>query len=293
MERGETRRFEAWYEPLQVWLRVSAFPSEQGIGISFSDITAAVHARHQLQHQNEALEQRVRERTDALQRINEELASFSLAVAHDLRAPLAGIAGFVRAAAGRLGEAADAKVVHYLARAEANAARMEDLLAGLLSLSQVGRADLVREPVDLAAMAREAVEALRTAEPARRVLVRVHEDLRAHADLRLLRTLLDNLVGNAWKFSAHRDPARLEIGRGADGAFFVRDNGTGFDMAHAEGLFAPFRRLHDAGDFDGVGIGLASARRVVERHGGRIWAESAPDAGAVFHFTLAPLAPPG
>ena len=168
---------------------------------------------------------------------------------------------------------------------------MEDLLAGLLSLSQVGRAELVQQPVDVAAVAREAVEALRAAEPARRVVVRVQEDLHAHADLRLLRTLMDNLVGNAWKFSAHRDPALLEIGRDTDGAFFVRDNGTGFDMAHADALFTPFRRLHDAGEFAGLGIGLASARRVVERHGGRIWAESAPDAGAVFRFTLGPAQP--
>ncbi len=237
---------------------------------------------------NEALEQRVRERTEDLQRLNEELSAFTLAVAHDLRAPLAGVSGFVRAAAERLGDGVDPLVLHYLARAEAGAARMEDLLAGLMSLSQIGRDELVRQPVDLSAVAREVLEALRAAQPERRVVAHVHEGLRTHADRRLLRTLMENLVGNAWKFSAQRDPAQLEIGCGADGAFFVRDNGAGFDMAHAHALFAPFRRLHDPAEFPGVGIGLASTRRVVERHGGRIWAESAPGAGAVFRFTLAP-----
>lgn len=237
---------------------------------------------------NEALEQRVRERTEDLQRLNEELSAFTLAVAHDLRAPLAGVSGFVRAATERLGEGVDPQVLHYLARAGAGAARMEELLAGLLSLSQVGRDELMRQPVDLTAVAREVLEDLRASNPDRRVVARVHEGLRAHADRRLLRTLMENLVGNAWKFSAQRDPAQLEIGCEPDGAFFVRDDGAGFDMAHAHALFAPFHRLHDPCEFPGVGIGLASTRRVVERHGGRIWAESAPGAGSVFRFTLAP-----
>ncbi|HYE40763.1 MAG TPA: PAS domain-containing protein [Ramlibacter sp.] len=286
MERGEVRRFDAHYPPLQVWFRVSAFPAEQGIAISFTDVTAATQARRQLQRQNEELELRVRERTEALQRINGELAAFTLAVAHDLRAPLAGIRGFSRAAVERLDAVQDERVTHYLARVEANAGHMDDLLAGLLSLSRVGSAELACAPVDLSQLAREALEALHAAEPARRVVVRVQEGLRAHADPGLLRTLVENLVGNAWKFSAVRDPAHVEVGQEAPGVFFVRDDGPGFDMAHARDLFAPFRRLHDAPEFGGVGIGLASARRVVERHGGRIWAESAPGQGAVFRFTL-------
>lgn len=288
MERGEVRRFDAHYAPLQVWFRVSAFPSGQGIAISFADVTAATQARHLLQRQNEELELRVRERTEALQRINDELASFTLAVAHDLRAPLGGIRGFARAAVERLDPSHDTRLPHYLARVEANAQHMEDLLAGLLSLSRVGSAELARQPVDLSALAREALEALHAAEPLRRVVPRVQDGLRVRADPGLLRTLVENLVGNAWKFSAGREPAHIEVGQEATGAFFVRDDGAGFDMACAGDLFAPFRRLHDAQEFGGVGIGLASARRVVERHGGRIWAESAPGEGAVFRFTLEP-----
>ena len=137
----------AYYAPLEAWFRVSAFPSGQGIAISFTDVTAATNARRLLQRQNEELELRVRERTEALQRINEELATFTLAVAHDLRAPLAGIRGFARAAAERLGDVQDARVTHYLDRVDASAHRMEDLLAGLLSLSRVGSAELALQPV--------------------------------------------------------------------------------------------------------------------------------------------------
>ncbi|RYF14385.1 MAG: PAS domain S-box protein [Comamonadaceae bacterium] len=290
MDRGEVRRFDAYYAPLDTWFRVSAFPSGQGIAISFTDVTAATNARRLLQRQNEELERRVRERTEALRRINEELAAFSLAVAHDLRAPLAGIRGFTRAAAERLQPDGDAKVAHYLGRVDASAGRMEELLAGLLSLSRVGSAELVWQPVNLSALAREAAEALQAAHPARRVRVCVHDGLHARADLGLLRTLVDNLVGNAWKFSAGRDPAHIEVGQEPQGVYFVRDDGAGFDMTRAQELFAPFRRLHDVQEFSGVGIGLASARRVVERHGGRIWAESAPGEGAVFRFTLGPQA---
>lgn len=286
MEQREVRRFEAHYEPLGIWLRACAFPSEHGMGISFSDITAAVSTRQQLLDSNERLEQRVRERTEQLKRINEELSAFTLAVAHDLRAPLAGISGFTRALAERLAEHADDKIAHYLSRIQAGVARMDDLLEGLLALSRIGSAEIAAQLQDLSEIARDTVESLFAAAPQRQVLVDIHDGLQAHGDARLLRTLVENLVGNAWKFSATRQPARIEVGRDAQGAFFVRDNGAGFDMQHAQQLFTPFRRLHDAQEFSGLGLGLASARRVVERHGGRIWAESAPDAGAVFRFTL-------
>jgi PAS domain S-box-containing protein len=286
MERREVRRFDAHYPPLDMWIRASAFPSGQGIAISFTDITASVNASRDLQQQKEELERRVLERTEQLERINEELSAFTLAVAHDLRAPLGGISGFSRALAERLGPGMDDRSAHYLDRIQAGAERMDDLLAGLLALSRIGRAELDVHALDLSALARDALESLRAAQPHRQAVVEIEEGLHARGDPRLVRTLLENLLGNAWKFSAGRAPARIEVGRDAQGAIFVRDNGTGFDMQHAQSLFTPFRRLHDAGEFEGLGIGLASARRVVERHGGRIWAESAPGQGAVFRFTL-------
>jgi signal transduction histidine kinase len=137
-------------------------------------------------------------------------------------------------------------------------------------------------------MAREVAEALGTSDAARTAVVDVQDGLRTRGDSRLLRTLLENLLGNAWKFSAGRNPARITVGQEPDGTFFVRDNGAGFDIARADALFAPFTRLHDDRQFPGLGIGLASARRVVERHGGRIWAESEPGRGSTFFFTLMP-----
>jgi signal transduction histidine kinase len=163
---------------------------------------------------------------------------------------------------------------------------MEELIGGLLELSRIGQAGMERQPVDLTRMAREVGEALCASDTARVVAIEVQEGLRTQGDACLLHTLLDNLLGNAWKFSAGRNPARITIGQEADGTFFVRDNGAGFDMEQAGTLFAPFKRLHDGRQFPGLGIGLASARRVVERHGGRIWAESEPDRGSTFFFTL-------
>lgn len=292
MEHGEERRFEACYEPLGRWFRVSAFPSEDGIAISFSDVTAAVMARQHLERVNEELEQRVRERTEQLARINEELSAFTMAVAHDLRAPLAGVSGFSRAAAERLQDHPDPKVVHYLQRVQAGVERMDDLLTGVLELSRIGRAEIELRPQDLSGLVRDALESLRAAEPQRQVLAQVEDGLVALGDARLLRTLLENLVGNAWKFTACRTPARIAVGRAADGSFYVRDNGSGFDMERVQEIFLPFRRLHAEDECKGLGIGLASARRVVERHGGRIWATSDPVAGTEFRFTLGPAGTP-
>jgi PAS domain S-box-containing protein len=286
MEHGEPRRFDGYYEAQGMWFRASAFRSGEGIAVSFTDITAAVQAREAMQRMNQELELRVQERTAQLKRLNEELSAFTLAVAHDLRAPLAGIGGFVDVIADRLRALGDEKLGHYIARVQHGVGRMEDQLEALLELSRIGRTELQLRPVDLSALACDALEGLRAADPERQVEATVQEGLRVSGDPRLLRTLIDNLVGNAWKFSAARQRACIAVGRNADGTFFVRDNGAGFDMAHAADLFAPFRRLHTAREFPGVGVGLASARRVVERHGGSIRAESVPDQGTVFWFTL-------
>jgi PAS domain S-box-containing protein len=287
MATRTVRRVEAYYEPLQMWARASAFPSEQGIAISFTDITAAMEARQQLERVNAQLETRVRERTAELKRINDELASFTLAVAHDLRAPLAGVSGFSMALAERLAREPDEKVARYISRIQAGVSLMDHLIEGLLELSRIGRTEMQPRRVDLTAVAQDCVQALRLTAGGRMGAVEVQQGLYAHGDARLLRTVIENLLGNAWKFSAQRNPARISFGQESDGTFFVRDNGAGFDMDRVEALFAPFTRLHADEQYRGLGIGLASARRVIERHGGRIWAESSADRGTTFWFTLA------
>ena len=161
-----------------------------------------------------------------------------------------------------------------------------ELIDDLLKLSRVTRAELQVQPVDMSALAAEVMDALRRQTPERAVAVDIAPDLAAEGDAKLLRIALDNLLGNAWKFTGRRADARIEFGREDGAVFCVRDNGAGFDMAYADKLFGAFQRLHDAGEFPGTGIGLATAQRVIHKHGGRIWAESAPDAGATFRFTL-------
>ncbi|AEG91637.1 PAS domain-containing protein [Ramlibacter tataouinensis] len=230
----------------------------------------------------------------ALRNSNHELEAFSYSVSHDLRAPLGAIGGFSRAVAQKLSGHEDPKVQHYLARVQAGVERMEQLIEALLSLARVVREPMHWGPVDLGALAREVLEGLQLQEPERRVDAVVAEGLTAQGDARLLRIVLQNLVGNAWKFTAHADRACIEIGRLAQGdgdTFFVRDNGVGFDMAHAGKLFGPFQRLHTEAEFPGTGIGLATVQRVVLRHQGRVWVQSQPGLGTTFFFTL-PLLPP-
>ena len=239
---------------------------------------------------NAELEERVKERTAQLEVANKELEAFSYSIAHDLRAPLSSIDGFSKmleqAAGGDLPEPAR----HYLSRIRAGVRQMGELTDGLLSLANLSRAELLGETVDLAALARAAVAACRERSPHRVADVEIAPALPVRGDSRLLSQLMGNLVGNAWKFTAKKDRARIEIGSmpGADGCtvFFVRDNGAGFDMAHASRMFDAFQRMHSLAEFEGTGIGLAIVHRVVTRHGGRIWADAAPQQGATFFFTL-------
>ncbi len=218
----------------------------------------------------------------------DELEAFSYSVSHDLRAPLRAIEGFAASLADSYGGGLDELGRHYLARIRAGTRRMAELIDDLLRLSQVSRAQMDRLPVSMSDLARGIVEELRRGDPKRTVLVDLEPGLEASADAPLLRIALENLLGNAWKFSSQRSDARIWFGRktGARGVFFVRDNGAGFDMQHAAELFTPFHRLHGREEFEGTGIGLAIVRRIVERHEGRIWAEAAPGAGATFFFTL-------
>jgi signal transduction histidine kinase len=239
--------------------------------------------------ENEALSRCVRERTDELEEANRELEAFSYSVSHDLRAPLRSIDGFSRILLEEYSDALDPKGRDYLARLQKSAQRMAELIADLLSLSRVSRSELRRASVDLSRLARSIADDLQQADAGRGALFEIADGLAADADPRLVRVLLDNLLANAWKFTSRIPQARIEVGRAhndGETIYFVRDNGAGFELARASKLFAPFQRLHTDAEFPGTGIGLSIARRIVERHGGRLWAEAEPDRGATFFFTL-------
>jgi PAS domain S-box-containing protein len=226
----------------------------------------------------------------ALKLSNRELEAFSYSVAHDLRAPLRGINGFSRALLEDWGEKLDAEAKDYLERVCAGAERMGQLIDALLALSRVTRVQLQREAVSLTRLAEGVVRQLQASQPDRAVEFVNQEHVSAFGDPPLLRAVLENLLGNAWKFTRACPAPRIAFGaERTEGrlAYYVRDNGAGFDMAYAEKLFAPFQRLHSASEFAGTGIGLATVQRIVHRHGGRIWVESAVGQGATFHFTLA------
>jgi PAS domain S-box-containing protein len=226
---------------------------------------------------------------DAAEAANHELEAFSYSVAHDLRAPLRGINGYSVALVEDIGDKLDGEAKDYLQRIGAGATRMGQLIDALLGLSRVSRADLVREPVNVTEMASSVVAQLRMSDVARVVDFVVADGLRAQGDPLLLRALLENLLGNAWKFTSKLERARIEVGRTEyEGAlaYFVRDNGAGFDMEYAGKLFAPFQRLHKPTEFSGTGIGLATVQRIVWRHGGKVWAEGHVGRGATFHFTV-------
>lgn len=238
---------------------------------------------------NEQLEQRVLDRTAQLEAANRELESFAYSVSHDLRAPLRALDGFSQVLIEDYADKIDGQGQDYLQRIRAAAQRMGQLIDDILQLSRLTRGQLQRQAVDLTAMAADVAEELHKREPARTVETVLAPGLAAHGDPRLLRVVLDNLLGNAWKFTGRQAVARIELGalEGAGGpTFFVRDNGVGFDPQYAGKLFGAFQRLHSADEFPGTGIGLATVQRIVHRHGGKVWAESAVGQGATFFFTL-------
>ncbi len=229
-----------------------------------------------------------------LEAANKELEAFSYSVSHDLRAPLRGIDGFSQALLEDYADRLDETGKDYLQRVRTASQRMGQLIDDMLNLSRVTRSEMKIEHVDVSAMAAAVVAELQRGQPDRRVEVRIADGITASADPRLLRVVLDNLIGNAWKFTSRLPAARIEVEckqNGAELAYIIRDNGAGFDMKFAHKLFGAFQRLHAASDFTGTGIGLATVQRVINRHGGRIWAEAAVDQGATFHFTLAASSP--
>jgi PAS domain S-box-containing protein len=290
MAEEVTVQFEHQYSHLDLWLHVKAYPSEQGLAIVMRDVSEQRAAQSEILRLNAELEERVRQRTAQLEAANKELEAFSYSLAHDLRAPLSSIDGFSLVLEQTAGSGLSERNRHHLDRIRAGVRQMAELTDGLLSLANLSRATLRSEKVDLAELARASVAACRERAPERAVEVEIAPALPVTGDPRLLAQVIGNLVGNAWKFTALTEHARIEVGSTSDVegnvVIFVRDNGAGFDMAYASRMFEAFQRLHSSAEFDGTGIGLAIVHRVIARHGGRVWADAAPQRGASFYFTL-------
>jgi light-regulated signal transduction histidine kinase (bacteriophytochrome) len=255
------------------------------------ELEQAIAGRRQAEEEVKRLNMHLERRLIDLSEAYGELDAFSYSVSHDLRAPLRRVDGFSQALLERCAGAVDEQARGYLDSIRSNVERMSQLIEDLLKLSRLARAEAVREPVDLSALARSVAGELFGRDPGRRVEFDIAEGLAASADARMMRIALSNLLDNAWKFTSRNPGACIEFGRTErDGqvVYFVRDDGAGFDMERAARLFAPFQRLHSRDEFEGTGVGLATVKRIIQRHGGRIWAESVPGRGATFYFTLSP-----
>ena len=267
------------------------------LGREFDNMAATIqsHVRHleltqsEISALNAELESRVRRRTAELEASNKELEAFNYSVSHDLRAPLRAIDGFSQALLEDYGDKFDEEGRDHLDRVKAAANRMGELIDSLLTLSRLSRCEMEVQQVDLSAIAAEVVEALREGQPGRAVEIAIQPDVTGQCDPVLIRSVLENLLGNAWKFTGRTHGAHIEFGTAqADGenAYYVRDNGAGFDMAYSNKLFSAFQRLHGQAEFPGVGVGLATVSRIIVRHGGRVWANGSLGEGATFYFTL-------
>jgi light-regulated signal transduction histidine kinase (bacteriophytochrome) len=275
---------------------VNQIANHLGVALQHAELLAKLQAeiieRQQAQQRAQDLNQGLQQAVTELKAVNKELETFSYSVSHDLRAPLRSIDGFSLALLEDCNEQLDTTGHDYLRRIRGATQRMGHLIDDLLTLSRVIRSDMRRESVDLSRIASQICTDLQQAHPERQVELVVRPDTIAQGDSRLLHTILENLLNNAWKFTIKTTPAKIEFGAidstaTAPATYFVRDNGVGFDMAYADKLFSPFQRLHSIIEFPGNGIGLATVQRIVHRHGGRTWAEGGLERGATFYFTLA------
>ncbi len=260
--------------------------------VIFDDVTESVKAEAAITKLNEELEERVEERTAQLAIANQELEAFSYSVSHDLRSPLRGISGWTQALSEDYSDKLDEQAKGYLNRVVFETQRMSLLIEGLLKLSQISKSAVTPEDVDLSSLVMEVTDRLKEEHPDRNVQILIQPGLHTLGDRNLLEILFTNLFTNAWKFTGKKEQAIIEFGLTTiqdKPAYFVRDNGAGFDMMHAAKLFGAFQRMHKAADYPGTGVGLATVQRIVIRHGGRIWADAKPDEGATFFFTLQEL----
>jgi signal transduction histidine kinase len=260
-----------------------------GMVRTFTDVTDYVHAQEEIRRLNIELELRVRQTSDELAGANKELDAFSYSIAHDLRQPLSSIDGFSAMLTALLPGDKDTPARHYVERIRAGVRQLSALTDGLLSLAYLSRKKLHVQDFDLGEIAAQVLADLAAREPGRSVRVEIQPGMRVTCERMLMRQVLENLLGNAWKFTARNPQAKIVVGSSTqDGecVYFVSDDGVGFDMAHAGKLFGTFQRLHSPNEFTGLGIGLAIAHRIIQRHGGRIWARAVPGGGATFSFTL-------
>ena len=244
----------------------------------------AAVAMNELLSQMQQRDVELRRRSVELEAVNKDLESFAYSVSHDLRAPLGSIDGFVQAIEADYSQLFDETAKEYFGWIHEGCRQMRDLIDGLLQMTRLTRAEIERAPVDLSAIAQSVAQTLQQANPTRAAHFEIREGVKTVGDERLLRAVLENLMSNAWKFTRHRPETRIEFGQNG-GAFYVRDNGAGFDPSHAAKMFRPFQRLHSTREFEGTGIGLATVQKIIERHGGRAWAEGEVDRGATIWFT--------
>lgn len=276
----------------EVWVRLLVMLSFLLFGVFVQQtVSLRLGAEEKLRRLNEDLERRVQQRTTELETANKELRAFNYTVSHDLRTPLRAIHGCSRALLDKPAAALDADAAERVRGIRANAERMGQLIDDLLAFSRSGRKELQVSQIDMGELARVVFNELRAAEPERDVALTVVDAPMVSGDLSMLREAMTNLLANALKFTRTREKARVEMGGctkngEAQHVYYVKDNGVGFDPAYTDKLFGVFQRLHSEGDFEGTGVGLAIVQRIIERHGGRVWAEGAVDEGATFYFSL-------